>query len=48
MKYTMRNMKKDFKAYPQVLEEIEKQSLTAEQINKDPIILLEILDKTLQ
>ena len=48
MKYTMRNMKKDFKAYPQVLEEIEKQGLTAEQINKDPKILLEILDKSLQ
>ena len=48
MKYTMRNMKKDFKAYPQVLEEIEKQGLTAEQINKAPIILLEILDKSLQ
>ena len=48
LKYTMRNMKKDFKAYPQVLEEIEKQGLTAEQINKDPKILLDILDKSLQ
>lgn len=47
MKYTMRNMKKDFKPYPKVLEEIEKRGLTAEQINKDPKILLEILDESL-
>lgn len=48
LKYTMNNMKKDLKAYPKVLEEIERQGLTAEKINKDPKIILEILDKSLQ
>ena len=44
----MKDLKKEFKKYPKFLEEIEKQGITAEQVSDNPIMLLEILDKTLQ
>lgn len=47
LKSKMKELKKDFANYPQFLETIEKQGITAEQINDDPIMLLEILDKSL-
>ena len=48
LKSRLKDMKKDFKKYPQVYETVEKQGLTAEQISENPTILLEILDKSLQ
>jgi len=48
LKSRLKEMKKDFKEYPQVCETVEKQGLTAEQISENPTILLEILDKSLQ
>lgn len=48
LKSNFNALKKTFEKYPQLLEIIEKQGITAEQISDDPIMLLEILDKTLQ
>ncbi len=48
LKTCLKDMDTDFKEYPQVRETVEKQGLTKEQIDKDPTILLEILDKSLQ
>ena len=48
LKTRLKRMNKDFKEYPQVREVVEKQGLTAEQISKNPTILLGILDKSLQ
>ena len=48
LKSRLKDMKKDFKKYPQVYETVEKARLTAEQISENPTILLEILDKSLQ
>ena len=48
LKQQTKELKKTFEKYPQVLEAIEKQGITAEQISDNPVILLEILDKSLQ
>ena len=48
LKKCLKDMDTDFKEYPQVREAVEKQGLTKEQIDEDPTILLEILDKSLQ
>ncbi len=48
LKSRLKEITKDFKEYPQVREEVEKQGLTVEQIDEDPRILLDILDKSLQ
>ena len=47
-KKLLNKISKKFEDYPAVAEEVEKRGLTAEQIHKDPTILLEILDKSLQ
>ena len=47
-KKLLNKISKKFKDYPTVAEEVEKRGLTAAQIHKDPTILLEILDKSLQ
>ena len=43
----IKNLKKDFKEYPFVAETVEAEGITAEQINQNPMLLLEILDKNL-
>ena len=43
----MKDLRKEFAKYPQVLETIKEQGITAEQVSDNPIILLEILDKSL-
>lgn len=43
----VKNLKKDFKEYPVVAETVEAEGITAEQINQNPMLLLEILDKNL-
>lgn len=48
LKSNFKDLKKTFEKYPQVIEAIEKQGITAEQISDNPLILLEILDKSLQ
>ena len=47
LKSQMKDIKKDFAKYPQFIEIIEKQGITAEQVSDNPIMLLEILDKSL-
>ena len=48
LKSQMKDLKKEFAKYPQLLEAINEQGITAEQVSDNPIILLEILDKSLQ
>lgn len=48
LKSIIKNAKKDFKEYPVVAETIESRGLTAEEIIKNPCILLEILDSSME
>lgn len=48
LKNIIKNAKKDFKEYPIVAETIEARGLTAEEIIKNPCILLEILDRSME
>lgn len=48
LKNIIKNAKKDFKKYPIVAETIEARGLTAEEIIKNPCILLEILDCSME
>lgn len=48
LKSIIKNAKKDFKEYPVVAETIETRGLTAEEIIRNPCILLEILDDSLE
>ena len=48
LKSIIKNAKKNFKEYPIVAETIEARGLTAEEIIKNPSILLEILDTSME
>lgn len=48
LKNIIKNAKKDFKEYPIVAETIKARELTAEEIIKNPCILLEILDCSME
>ncbi len=48
LKSIIKKAKKDFKEYPIVAETIEARGLTAEEIIKNPCILLEILDSSME
>ena len=47
LKACLKELDKNFKGYPQVREAVERQGITVEQIDRDPTVLLEILDKSL-
>ena len=44
----IKELRKDFKDYPNVVETVEKENISEQQINEDPELLLEILDKSIQ
>lgn len=47
-KYNMKDLKKALSIYPGVYETICSRGLTAEQINENPLMVLEILEESLQ
>ncbi len=44
----IKEIRKDFEDYPIVAETVEKENISEQQINEDPELLLEILDKSLK
>ncbi len=44
----IKELRKDFKDYPNVAETVEKENISEQQINDDPALLLEILDKSIK